>query len=138
MWAGLKNFGLIYRGLTSERTPTSGRILAHARSQVSGFRERIGLPLCVFKIGVTANPPARFVDYAEKGFTEMWVIFAGSDLGAIHMLEAALISEFATATGCQNARHTGGEGALNRKNSDGPPYFVYVSGGRADQPRRVG
>ena len=98
----------------------------------------MGITLCVFKLGVTANPPARFVDYVHKGFTDMCIIYEGNDVGAVHMLEAALISEFCHATGCQNMTETGGEGALNRKSSIGPPFYVYVTGGRADQPRRVG
>ena len=138
MWAKLKKLGLLYRGINADRNPSCGRILAHAKCQVSGFRENMGISLCVFKIGVTANPPARFVHYVEKGFTNMWVLFAGEEVGLIHMLEAALISEFGSASGCQNKLHSGGEGALNRKNLEDPPYYVYVTGGRADQPRRVG
>lgn len=68
----------------------------------------------------------------------MWVIFQGDDLGMIHMLEAALISEFHMASGCKNAANSGGEGGLNRKHHLGPPYFVYVTGGRADQAKWVG
>ena len=54
------------------------------------------------------------------------------------MLEAALISEFHHVRGCKNAPNTGGEGALNRKDSGGPPFYVYVVGGRADQAKWVG
>ena len=55
------------------------------------------------------------------------------------MLEAALVSEFHQHIGCQNQSGTGGEGSLNAKrNPPSPPYFAYVTGGRADQPRRVG
>eukprot|EP00435_Cladocopium_sp_Y103_P007728 s1487_g2.t1 len=50
------------------------------------------------------------------------------------MLEAALVSEFAAHVGCRNKSGSGGEGALNRANCPDPPYFVYVTGGRADQP----
>ena len=56
----------------------------------------------------------------------------------IHMLEAALISEFHMASGCKNAANSGGEGGLNRKHHLGPPYFVYVTGGRGDQAKWVG
>ena len=140
MWSDLKQLGLCYRGLHSQRRPTCGKILSHAKRQVAAFREWVGFQLCVFKIGVTSNPPTRFADYVQKGFTAMWIIFAGDDVGIVHMLEAALISEFASGTGCQNMAETGGEGALNRKASPsaGPPFYVYVTGGRADQPRRVG
>ena len=137
-WSEMKGLGLFYRGMRNECKASCGKILAHSKRQVAGFREMMGISLCVFKVGVTANPPARFVDYVSKGFTEMWVIFQGQDVGTVHMLEAALISEFCKATGCQNNEDTGGEGALNRKNPGGPPFFVYVTGGRADQSRRVG
>ena len=62
----------------------------------------------------------------------------GNDLGLVNMLEAALISEFSQCTGCRNMANTGGEGGLNRQVRPHPPYFVYVTGGRADQPKRVG
>ena len=68
----------------------------------------------------------------------MWVVYSGSDLGMVHMLEAALILHYQEAPGCRNAAHSGGEGGLNRKFHLGPPYFVYVTGGRADQFKRVG
>lgn len=119
-------------------TPTCGKILLHAKRQVSAFRESMGISLCIFKIGVTANPAERFMDYLLRNFSSMWVIFQGDDLGLIHMLEAALISEFQLATGCKNAPNSGGEGGLNRKRHLGPPYFVYVTGGRGDQAKWVG
>ncbi|CAK8995140.1 unnamed protein product [Durusdinium trenchii] len=53
------------------------------------------------------------------------------------MLEAALVFEFHKHVGCRNQRGTGGDGALNRKDPSPPPYFVYVTGGRADQMRRA-
>ena len=118
--------------------PTSGKILAHAKRQACAFREFLGVQVSVFKIGVTAGPLQRFRDYVSVGFTHMWIIFQSEDLSLIHMLEAALISEFNQCPGCRNAPGTGGEGALNRANHAGPPYFVYISGGRADQQRRVG
>ena len=68
----------------------------------------------------------------------MWVIYMGSNVGLLHMLEASLISHYAECNGCQNMVGTGGEGALNKPNNGGPPYFAYVTGGRADQRRRVG
>lgn len=102
------------------------------------FRETIGIRLCVFKIGVTSNPVSRFALYKKSGFTSMWVIATSDSTDLIHMLEAALISEFGKHVGCRIKPGSGGEGALNRANPPKPPYFAYVSGGRADQPRRVG
>lgn len=122
----------------SLRKPTCGKILAHCKAQIKSFREFLGGPLCIFKIGVTADPVERFEDYLKKSFTNMWVIYTSDELNTIHMLEAALISEFHILSGCRNAPDTGGEGGLNRKNHNGPPYFTYVTGGRADQLKRVG
>lgn len=118
--------------------PTCGRILAYAKQQVVGLREHLGLSLCIFKIGVTANLPLRFQDYFNKNYSQMWVLLISDDLSLVHMLEAALISEFHCLRGCKNAPNTGGEGALNRKDSGGPPFYVYVVGGRADQAKWVG
>ena len=97
----------------------------------------MGIQLCVFKIGVTTNPALRFVDYRKKNFTAMWVVFQGSCVKEIHMLEAALVAVFQACTGCQNAPGSGGEGSLNKPSSS-PPYYAYVTGGRADQHKRVG
>lgn len=120
------------------KQPTCGKILAHCKRQITAFRESLGLQLCVFKIGVTASPAERFQSYLEKAFTSMWIIHMSDDLSLTHMLEAALISEFHTIRGCRNAPESGGEGGLNRKNHLGPPFYTYVTGGRADQPRNVG
>ena len=54
------------------------------------------------------------------------------------MLEAALIAEFSKHVGCRNKDGTGGEGKINRDTPPVGPYYVYVTGGRADQSRRVG
>ena len=67
----------------------------------------------------------------------MWVIAKSSSVDTIHMLEAACISHFAVHIGCRNQPESGGEGALNRAHPK-PPFFLYVTGARADQPRRIG
>lgn len=119
--------------------PTCGKILLHAKRQVTAFRERVGLGLSVFKIGVTANLAQRFLHYWLQNYTCMWVIHVSDDCSLTHMLEAALIAEFGGQTGCRNAINSGGEGALNRRDKNDPgPFFVYVCGGRADQLKRVG
>lgn len=118
--------------------PTCGKILEHSKNQVSAFREFLGVALCVFKIGVTATPFDRFQDYMARNYTHMWLIFVDNNVGLIHMLEAALISEFQSCTGCRNSPGSGGEGALNRTNHKGPPYYLYICGARADQLERIG
>ena len=120
------------------RKPSCGKILLHAKRQVTAFREFIGVQVCVFKIGVTADPAFRFRGYMAKGYTNMWVIHVNEDVGETHMLEAALIAEFQELPGCRNAPNSGGEGALNRKQNGGPPYYTYVTGCRADVFKRIG
>lgn len=73
-----------------------------------------------------------------KKNTGMWVIAQSNSVDLIHMLEAALISEFHKHVGCRNKEGTGGDGVLNRDNPPPPPYYVYITGGRADQSCSVG
>lgn len=133
-WVQLLRFNIHNKTMKIQpKLPTSGKILAHCKRMVYAFRESLDVKLCVFKIGVTADPMNRFSDYMTKAFTVMWVLYISDDLGLTHMLEAALISEFHTSTGCRNAPESGGEGGLNRKKHLGPPFFTYITGGRADQ-----
>ncbi len=119
--------------------PTCGKALLYAKQQIIAFREQMGSSVCIFKIGVTAEPGQRFISYLNKNYSSMWVIFSGDDVGVVHMLEAALISEFGHLVGCRNSPNTGGEGALNRKQPPPqPPFYVYIVGGRADQFKCVG
>lgn len=118
--------------------PTCGKILAYCKSEVNSFRHYIGFQVCVFKVGVTAKPEERFLDYMAVNFTSMWVIHQDNELGLIHMLEAALVDEFHSCVGCRNAANSGGEGGLNKKNHCGPPFYCYITGGRADQLKKVG
>lgn len=117
---------------------TCGRILSRCKDRVTNFREDIGIRLCVFKLGVTSNPIQRYIHYKKIGFTCMWIIAVSHSIDLIHMLEAALVSEYCKHVGCRNKEGSGGEGALNKKDKAPPPYFMYVTGGRADQNRRVG
>ncbi len=134
---------LLHRCNLINRTPrttikTAGKILLHARRQIMAFRETIGISICVFKIGVTGALPQRFLDYVAINFDTMWAVFCSDDVSLVHMLEAALICEFSQLPGCRNSPNTGGEGALNRTNHSGPPYFVYITGAKADQSKRIG
>ena len=139
----MKAFGLVNKCLQFEgkvsANMTCGKILSHCLDKVGAFRHGMGLRVCVFKIGVTANPLARFGSYAELNFNSMWLLHMSNSVDLIHMLEAAMVSSFHKHVGCRNKEGTGGEGALNRLgNVPSGPYFLYVTGGRADQPCRVG
>ena len=136
-WGQLKSHGLFYRCQRSEHM-LCGKLLAHCKAQVSTLREEIGVRICCFKIGITSNPPLRFSTYLEKNYSCMWVIAVSKSVDQINMLEAAVISEFQKHVGCKNEPDTGGEGALNRKNRTKPPYYLYVTAGRADKSRWVG
>lgn len=138
-WACVKDLGLVKRCMApGGKRPCSGKVLSHTKDQIHLFRKSMGTEVCCFKIGITSNPLNRFAAYVAKAYTEMWLIHECSCVGSIQMLEAALISEFGGHIGCQNKPGTGGEGALNKENAPPPPYFVYVTGGRADQHCRVG
>ena len=140
-WGCVKSAGLHNHCLKNHvdiKQLCCGRILLHAREKINTFREKIGVRLCCFKIGITSNPLVRFGAYLDKGYTSMWLINASDSIDAVSMLEAALISEFGKHVGCHNKPNTGGEGSLNKKSPAPPPYYVYIVGGRADQNRRVG
>jgi hypothetical protein len=83
-----------------------------------------------------SSSPVCFL-YGKK-YNCMWVIAVSNSIDRINMLEAAVISEFQQHVGCKNEPDTGGEGALNRKNRAKPPYYLYVTAGKADQARWVG
>lgn len=131
--------GLVDRTMRKKKTPpTCGKILEFCKCQVSNFREKIGIRICVFKLGVTADPITRYKFYEDLGFTTMWLIAELDSVDLVHMLEAALISEFCMHVGCRNKKGTGGEGALNRKPCAPPPYYMYITGSRADNPKLKG
>ena len=138
-WASVKPFGILNHCVMPRHgKPTSGKVLAHAKNQIQSFREQMGVRVCVFKVGITCNPIQRFISYREVGFTDMWVVTMCDSVDSISMLEAACIALFSAHVGCRNKAETGGEGALNRSPPPKPPFFLYVTGGRADQLRKVG
>lgn len=131
--------GLVDRTMRPKMPPpTCGKILGFCKGKVSSFREKIGIRICVFKLGVTADPITRYKFYTELGFTTMWLIASTDSVDLVHMLEAALISEYCMHVGCRNKKGTGGEGALNKKPCAPPPYYMYITGGRADNPKLKG
>ena len=67
LWKILASYGLLNRIMPRKRPkPTAGKILQYARQQIAAFRENMGLQLCIFKIGATANPVIRYIDYKTK------------------------------------------------------------------------
>lgn len=133
-WGMAKCHNLLNKCLgQTQRPPTSGKILAHSKEQAANMIEEVGASLCIFKIGVSANPLLRYASYLEMGYQQMRIIHTSPSLDSIHMLEAALISMFQDYPGCKNSPGSGGEGGLNRHKPVKPPFFVYIVGGRADK-----
>lgn len=137
-WKELRCQQLHFRCQSAKKPMICGKLLAHCKEQVTSLRERIGVRLCVFKVGITSNPPQRFASYVQKNYCCMWLIAQTESVDKIHMLEAAVISHFQQHVGCRNEPNTGGEGALNRTNRPPPPYFLYVTAARADKVPWVG
>lgn len=138
-WESARSMGVYNHCLRQTiSTPTCGKILTHCKDRVTSFREKIGVRLCISKLGVTACPLTRFQLYKEQGYSVMWTLATSASVDLVHMLEAALISLFHQHIGCRNKEGSGGDGALNRKPPTPPPYFVYIVGGRADEGKWTG
>ena len=139
-WSLTEKFGLLNRCMLEPKNgrPTCGKVLKWCMDKITTFREGMGIRVCVFKIGVTANPPQRYLSYLDLAFTSMWCIAVSPSSDLIHMLEAGLISHFCKHVGCRNKENSGGEGSLNKANKSPGPYYVYITGGRADQLCKVG
>lgn len=133
-WEKVKPYGILSHCMRSGTSKiTCGKLLAHCMYKIDCFRSRMGIRLCVFKIGVTHNPLARWRSYHEVGFSEMWLLATCSTIDMVHMLEAALISQYCLHVGSRNKKASGGEGYLNRSDAPPGPYYAYIVGGRADQ-----
>ena len=138
-WQLVRPYGLLNHCVRPTRTAfTCGKVLAHAKAQITAFRESVGVRVCIFKVGITSNPIKRYVDYIGKGYDRMWLISVSQSADTIQMLEAACIALFSSHVGCRNKPESGGEGALNRATPPRPPFYLYVVGSRADQLRAVG
>lgn len=92
-WNILKPLGIVDKCMPSPQADRAicGKILAHSKDKVTLLRERIGVRVCIFKIGVTANPIARYKLYVDQGYATMWLIHKSNSLDLVHMLEAAQI-----------------------------------------------
>ena len=135
-WDKVRPFGLVSHVVRqSTQKVTCGKLLAHCLEKVDSFRTRIGIRVCIFKIGVMHNPLIRYKSYLELKYTEMWLLATSPSVDLVHMLEAALVCQYSMHVGCRNKK---GEGFLNRTDAPAGPYFVYIVGGRADQNHWVG
>ncbi len=117
----------------------AGKVLQHCLACVRKLRMATGgESLAIFKIGITHNCEARFERYECDGWNKMLVMFESDELGAIEMLEAALISHYQDLIQCRNVC-LGGEGMRDKafRPKFEPPYFCYCCAARADLPRWV-
>ncbi|CAE7661156.1 unnamed protein product [Symbiodinium sp. CCMP2592] len=97
---------------------TAGKILWHCLDTVRAIqKENGGQQLCVFKIGLTANPTKRRESYRQQNFKSFVIIhqtYRSDLLGMLEMLEAAVIAEFYdNGYRCRN-RQLGGESMHDR------------------------
>ena len=114
-------------------------LLHHCETVIKKLRMQTGgLQLVIFKIGITHECSRRFQLYKEKGWDRMVVMYQSDELGAIEMLEAALISQHCHLKQCRNVLR-GGEGMRDNmfQPKFEPPYFCYCVSARADRPRWV-
>ena len=83
-WQCVREYNLVNHCVLPRagHSPTCGKILEHAVSKITAFRESIGVRLCIFKVGVTSNPLKRYVMYLKQGFQMMWVITKVSQCGS--------------------------------------------------------
>ena len=117
----------------------AGKILAHCRDAVWKLRLATGgTQLAVYKIGITHDCTSRFELYQKNGWTKMLVMYKGTELGQVEMLEAALISHEQINKQCRNIRR-GGEGMRTKEfhSKFDPPFFCYCVSARADQGRWI-
>ena len=109
-------------------------ILQHCKNQIDDVRDEYGGKVCIFKIGVTANPLVRFSYYRVQNFDSMRLIHISECAHLVYMLEAALIQSYGTTAGCRN-EVLGGEGIMHLSP---PPYYAYVVVARGDGRLRIG
>ena len=138
-WSTVKTCGILsHAPKCGADNMTCGKLLSHCVDKIDAFRTKIGIRLCIFKIGVTHNPLVRYRSYHENGYKTMWLLAMSCSIPLVHMLEAALICKYCLHVGCRNKKGTGGEGYLNRHDGPPGPFFVYIVGARADQHGWVG
>ena len=95
-----------------------------------------GLPLCVYKIGITSDLNQRWQSYRDQKFRRMVCLHASNNLSVVEHLEAALIQVFSRdKEGSLRNINKGGEGMRVKGGAARfpPPYFVYCVGANAAQ-----
>ena len=120
--------------LDNDETPNCWNILQHAKRQIDLIRDEYGNTVCVFKIGITADPAYRFHWYRRENFEPMTLIHVSSSHHLTGMLESALIQSYNGIRGCRNI-HLGGDGSMHRSP---PPYYAYIVAARADRGIPIG
>ena len=120
-------------------TLTASKILWHCVDTINFVRGKCGGPaLCVFKIGLTANPIKRREAYRKQNFKQFVIIHEVTRselLGMLEMLEAALIAQFYDCQRCCRNKQLGGE-SMREKSFVArfePPYYAYVAATNASQ-----
>ena len=69
-WQLVRPYGLLNHCVRPTRAVSScGKLLAHARAQITAFRESVGVRVCVFNLGVTSNPSKDMLITLERGMT---------------------------------------------------------------------
>ena len=108
-------------------------ILNHCKAMIAQIRNTYGSALCVFKVGITADPLRRFHFYKIENFDKMYLLHGSDSVHLTDMLESALIQSHNEIPGCRNIKLGG---ARNMKG--GAPYFTYCVAARADGSLRIG
>ena len=67
-WGNAQSIGVYNHCLPRTASPTCGKLLAHCKSKVDAFREKMGVRVTIFKIGCTACPVTRFDMYKKHFF----------------------------------------------------------------------
>lgn len=107
----------------SVRLPHNANCVAGERLDwaISEVRELTLASPANFKVGITANPPAR-LDYYGDAWGKMVIIATSSVREEVSQIEASLIREFGSLQRCCNVA-PGGEGEKRMK---GGQFFTYV------------
>ena len=115
----------------------SGKLLDHCVHNIQMFRKGLGgLPLCVYKIGITSDLNQRWLSYRDQNFKRMLCVHATNNLSTVEHMEAALILIFKQEMeGAIRNVNKGGEGMRLKDGTARfqPPYFVYCVGADASQ-----